>query len=278
MRNSPATVLRRVLPAILGLTALGLATFPVIPAAEAANPSPHKAIYRLSLEKTRDQSPITNVSGILEFSWEDVCRGWTTSQRTRMQMATRDGTVSDFIWSLNTLESKDGRNYRFFIRRSGLGGALEEVRGEAHLEEDGSGLAVFSLPEEHEMDLPKGTVFPSRHAFELIAATDAGKGTLWTVVFDGSGETGLSGISATVSKRFSSDDPRSFESPHLKGTSSSRVEMAYFSMNGPASLPEYEQGMRLYANGVADELLLDYGDFTLRGELESLDILPRPDC
>lgn len=274
MGKEMVMLLRRFLPVVLGLAALG----PGLSAAEAANPSPHKAVYRLSLEKTRDQSPITNVSGVLEFSWEDVCRGWTTSQRTRMQMATRDGLVSDFVWSLNTLESKDGRDYRFFIRRSGQDGELEEVRGEAHLNENGGGTAHYSLPEEREMELPKGTIFPSRHAFELIEATDAGAGTLWTVVFDGSGDNGLSGISATIAKSFAGDAPRAFDSPHLAEAESFRVEMAYFSMNGPASLPEYEQGMRLYANGVADELLLDYGDFTLRGELESLDILTQPEC
>jgi hypothetical protein len=68
MRNGFLVLLRRVLPVVLGFAALALG----LPEAEAANPSPHKAVYRLSLEKTRDQSPITNVSGVLEFSWEDA--------------------------------------------------------------------------------------------------------------------------------------------------------------------------------------------------------------
>jgi len=45
-----------------------------------------------------------------------------------------------------------------------------------------------------------------------------------------------------------------------------------------AAEPEYEQEMRLFANGVVDDLLLDYGDFTLDAELVDLVALPPPQC
>ncbi len=38
------------------------------------------------------------------------------------------------------------------------------------------------------------------------------------------------------------------------------------------------QGLRLYANGIVDEMLLDYGDFVLRAELDVLEALPEIEC
>ena len=49
-------------------------------------------------------------------------------------------------------------------------------------------------------------------------------------------------------------------------------------MDETVSEPEHEQGLRLYANGIVDEMLLDYGDFVLRAELDVLEALPPLEC
>jgi hypothetical protein len=43
-------------------------------------------------------------------------------------------------------------------------------------------------------------------------------------------------------------------------------------------VPEHEQVFRIFATGVVDEMLLDYGDFTLRADLQSVEALPAPQC
>ncbi len=51
--------------------------------------------------------------------------------------------------------------------------------------------------------------------------------------------------------------------PALSALPSTRVHLAFFD-HGPlcAVTPSYEVGMRYWVNGVADEMRMDFGDFT----------------
>ena len=217
--------------------------------------------------------------GKLEFEWADVCTGWTISQRTQVRMATTEGQVFDFGWTLNALEAKDGLRYRFFIRRFNADGSTEDVRGEARLRGPGQGgLATFSSPEGREIALPKGTLFPTAHSILLMRAAGEGDMPLWRIVFDGSGDEGLFGVNAAVSQTIAPDDAVGIDSPLVRGQKSWRLHLAYFGMDETVSEPQHEQKLRLFANGVVDELLLDYGDFALVARLQSLDALPELEC
>jgi hypothetical protein len=58
------------------------------------------------------------------------------------------------------------------------------------------------------------------------------------------------------------------------------MRIAFFNRGSAAAgagTPEYEVGLRYYANGVADEMKMDFGDFVLDGKLEELEALPH-DC
>src|SRR3546814_5943716 len=95
-------------------------------------------------------------AGRFEFEWSDVCDGWAVNQRFRIALLYEDGLSVSFGWSLSSWESKDGRRYRFFVRRFDGSGQAETVRGEAELDADGSGTAVFHGPERREVALPAG--------------------------------------------------------------------------------------------------------------------------
>jgi hypothetical protein len=41
-----------------------------------------------------------------------------------------------------------------------------------------------------------------------------------------------------------------------------------------ASQPEYEVGLRYYENGIADDLVMDFGEFAIRGSLLELTSAP----
>ncbi len=262
---------------VLGALVLGVGASG---AAEAATGFlPHRAVYDLSLAKFRSNGSVTSAEGKLEFEWDDICTAWTISQRTRVRMTTTEGQVFDFGWTLNALEGRDGRSYRFFIRRLNIDGSNEDLRGKARLGDAGEGgVATFSAPEQREVPLPKGTLFPTAHSLRLIEAARNGELPLWVTVFDGSGDTGLFGINAALSETLPAEAPNRFESPLLRGQVSWRLHLAYFGMDDTVSEPEHEQALRLYANGVVDEMLLDYGDFVLRAELGVLEALPKLAC
>ena len=266
--------------ALRRLFGLGLAAVALLQAwagaggAAAAPPvDPHRAIYDLSLARVGDGGQVTQARGKLEFEWADACTGWTISQRTRITLVAGEGQVIEFGWSLNALEAKDGSQYRFFIRRFNPGQPPEEVKGTALKDESGGGSAAFQLPEDSRLELPKGTLFPTEHSLLMLEAAARGEPNLGRVVFDGSGDEGIFFVNAAVTEALPADVKLPFESPLLKGQASWRINLAYFSLDETVAEPEHEQALRLYANGVVDDLILDYGDFALRATLETLEPL-----
>lgn len=239
---------------------------------------PHKAVYALSLGNLQSSSPVVDAAGRFEFEWRDVCDGWAVSQKFRIALLYEDGISVSFGWSLSSWEAKDGRRYRFFVRRFDGSGLTESVRGEAEIGADGSGHAVFREPEAREIALPPGTLFPTHHTLHVLARAEAGEVPIWTLVFDGSGDEGLFGVSAALSRRLAPSAPARVASPLLDGVPSWRVDLAFFDADQQDAGPEQEQGLRLFANGVVDEMRLDYGDFVLDADLTHLAELPAPDC
>lgn len=239
---------------------------------------PHKAVYNLTLGETRSSGLIVDVIGRMEFEWADVCDGWTINQRFRIAYLYEDGVTVNYGWSLSSWESKDGKRYRFFIRRFDPSGESESVRGEAELGPDGSGRAVYSEPERREVALPAGTLFPSQHIAYVLERAAAGAVPVWSLVFDGAGEEGLMGISAALSTELPPGSPTQLASPLLNGQKSWQLSLAFYQPDAASAEPEQEQVLRLFANGVSDELRLDYGDFVLNADLTALTELPQPDC
>src|SRR3546814_12896009 len=112
-----------------------------------------------------------------------------------------DVCSSDLGWSLSSWESKDGRLYRFFVRRFDGSGQAETVRGEAELDADGSGTAVFHGPERREVALPAGTQFPTHHTRQVLNQAAAAGALLWPQVLAGSGRPGPFGVPAVPTGR-----------------------------------------------------------------------------
>lgn len=54
--------------------------------------------------------------------------------------------------------------------------------------------------------------------------------------------------------------------------------MAFFPMDSDEAAPEYEMSLKLLENGVAQSMLIDYGDFTVAAVLEKIEAIPRPRC
>jgi hypothetical protein len=274
-----APILQRPVANVL-VAVLAIGTLAWAPALTAAAFMPHRAVYGLSLDKSRANGSISRAQGKLEFEWADVCSGWTVSQRTLVQLISSEGQVIDYGWTLNSLESKDGTDYRFFIRRYNAGGEGESQRGEAHLRGPGEGgTATYTEPAAQDRALPKGTLFPTAHSLMLLDAAANGGLPILRQVFDGSGdEGGLFSISAALSATLPPDSPVKLDSPLLKNQKSWRLHLAFFGPDESVSVPEHEQVFRIFATGVVDEMLLDYGDFTLRADLQSVEALPAPQC
>jgi hypothetical protein len=266
---------------LAGLTAL----LPVLlaaagaPALAAPRIAPHIAIYKLSLGKSTGGQAVTHANGRIEFKWSEGCDGWTISQRTLMVLSNSQGRNLQSSWTLDAWESKDGLSYRFAVRRAEGGHDPVETRGKARLDGPNLGGRVdYSAPEERMVLLPKGTVFPTRHSLDVLAAAEGRELLLWRTVFDGTGAEGLFGVNAAVAQAIPEGTAPSFDSPLIAGVQSWRMRFAYFDVDQQTAEPDHEQALRIYANGVVDELEFDYSDFALEASLERLEALPSPDC
>ena len=247
----------------------------------AAEPAilPHRAVYELQLAEVRDGGSIVGAKGRIEFEWAAGCDGWAVKQKTLLVFADAEGNSFDSGWTLNAWESNDGLTYRFFVKRLGTGAPESETRGKAQIDGEGlGGLVTYTVPEARKQALPKGTLFPTAHSGLLLDAADRGELLVWRQVFDGTSEVGLLDVNAVITRALTAEAPSSPASPALRGLRSWQLEMAFFPPDDSNPEPEHEQVLRLYANGVVDELRFDYGDFVLNGSLTKLEMLTAPDC
>ena len=211
------------------------------------------------------------------MEWANTCDGYTLNQRFRSVLGQSEGPYIVDL-TVSTWEANDGSEYRFNSRHVVNDKTVEDIRGRAHIR--GNDRKVFfTRPESDALDLPEGTIFPTRHALELIERAAKGATFVEATVFDGSSADGLQHTTAVI---FASYAPGSYEGAGetiLAGLRSWRMQIAYFKYSpGVAdSQPEYEIAFRLFENGVSTDVMLDYGDFTLKGALKLLELLPT-DC
>lgn len=247
--------------------------------AAAVTIAPHRAVYALELGQSRGNSDVTQAEGRLEYEWDDVCDGWTVRQRTLLTMVHRSGQSIQSNWVINSWESKDGLKYRFYVRRFQPSGTVESVRGHAELEGPGlGGQAVFYDPEERVVRLPKGTLFPTNYSIEMMTSAEEDRLPIWRIMFDGFGDEELLGVSAARVSELSAGEAASLDSAMLSDQRSWRVRLAFFPLDRRSPEPDREQGFRVFANGIVDELVIDYGDFSIDAELEDLTSLPKASC
>ena len=258
----------------------GIAFIAAASTAAVAGPqiAPHQASYEIALKSAEAGSGIVGATGRIDFEWDDACSGWIVSQKTAIRIDRSDGQEVNFGWSLDSWEAKDGTRYRFEIRED-QGQQVVITRGDARLDSSGAGgTASYSLPLEREVALPPGALFPSHHSLTLLEIARSEARPFWRVVFDGTGDDGLAAVNATFIRRNEAETSQPEDWPLLRERDSWRLSLAFFGLAEETATPEHEQNLRIFSNGVVDQLTLNYGDFILKAELRALESLPVPDC
>jgi hypothetical protein len=259
--------------------ALLAASATLLPAhGRAADILPHRAVYEMDLNDAEARSNIADVEGAMMFEWRDSCDGWSITQKMLMTVYYSTGESTDFGWTLNSWEAKNGLKYGFFVRRIQDGQEQEALRGTAELEGPGrGGEAHYTEPDRRDVELPAGTLFPTAHTLKALEMAEARENLFWSEVFDGSDDQGLFGVGVIIGKRI--DTPEDPNAPkELQGVPAWRLGLAFFPHASKELEPEHEQNLRLYRNGVAEDLVLQYGDFSVKTVLKTLETLPPPGC
>lgn len=237
---------------------------------------PHRAVYDLVLDQATDRSGITGLQGrmVYEFNGNE-CEGYTVTFRFVTQIATNDSSrVTD--QQTTTFEGGDGNSFRF-VTKSFVDQALDkEIRGEAKVEPDKLDVEI-QQPSAQSLSLAKSQ-FPTRHLMEMIDKAEKGETFYETSLFDGSDDADkVMTTTVVVGKKTAapSDDPELPAAPGLAKDQYWPVEIAYFDTgkNDGEGLPEYRTGFKLHENGVTRDLVMDYGDFSMKGKLVNFSLL-----
>lgn len=244
--------------------------------------APHRAAYTFKLSSARADSGVVDIRGGMTFEVADACDGWTVNQRIVLRMLNRQNSEVASITNYSSWESKDGRRFRFNSQTTRNGRVSERYRGTATLKADGSGEAVFTLPKEMKMALPKGSVFPTAHAELVMRAATRGENFVWRVLFDGTTDEGPYGASAIISKAMTSktDEQKAVDKllGNLGGKQFWSIKLGFFQYNSKSPEPEYDLRVGMHANSIARWLIMDYGNFVIDARLAKIEALPKSAC
>ncbi len=250
-----------------------LALLAPLPAAAASGLTGQHALYNFTLTKLRTHD-ITGATGQMSFDVVDGCTGWATTQHMVLIIRNVDGSLSKTVSDYMTWETKDGKTLTFATRESDNDGPEQiDEAGSATRNADGSGVVSYTAPTKVQYTLPTGTLFPMLHTKALLAAGDNGQSFISPLLFDGTDTTGAQATFVSVLKHYPAGKT---DWPALNGIPSTDVDIAFFARKSDDETPNFRTSMRYFENGVAANLVLDFGDFVMTGKLDRLTIPPSP--
>jgi hypothetical protein len=250
-----------------------------LPALSAPLLAPHRAVYDLALDKASDQSGITGLSGRMVYEFNgSPCEGYTVTFRFVTRIDT--GETSQLTdQQTTTFEDGEGKTFSFVTKSFVDQNLKKEVKGVATREK--SGLTVdIEKPEEETVDL-KATQFPTQHMIELLDKAEKGESFYETNLFDASEDADkVMTTTVVIGKREKAEegDPELPALASLDKDGYWPVDIAYFdeSQEGGEELPEYRISFKMHENGLTRDLMMDYGDFSMKGKLVNLSLFDKP--
>lgn len=232
----------------------------------------HRALYALSLDPGNHGSVVA-AAGSMGYEVIDACEGWTVRQRLRMRVTDNEGRDIEMVSDYATWEAKDGLSFRFHMQQMTEGAITSQTDGIAKLtRRGGAGEVQYTTPENDIEALPAGTLFPMAHTIAVIAAARDGKKFFTAPLFDGTVDNGAQDSSVAI---VDWKKPQPNKYVDLAGLWSTRVRLAFFDRTPGTTLPDYQVGMRYWENGVADQMQMDFGDFTINAKMSDYAPLPR---
>jgi len=261
--------------------------FAAAPPAEAtAALAPHRAVYDLTLAKSRGKRSIEAVHGRILYDFSgNACEGYALQFRQVSEIDSGEGKKALSDLRAATWEEGDAKSFRFNSENKVNERVVDTVDGNAG--RDSSGVSVkLSKPQAKSFDLDAKIVFPTEHVRRVIEAAEAGKTLLELSVFDGS-ESGekvfstLAVIGNAIAPGDKLPDDAAAGNRTLAGMKRWPVTISYFEQGNAKTgeqTPAYAIGFELYENGISRALTLDYGDFTVSGIMSQLEIKDAPAC
>lgn len=274
----------------------GLAAVAIHGPASAAPPAdkvilaPHRAVYDLKLAKSQSTSRgVQAVRGRILYDFSgNACDGYDLQFRQVSELDSGEGKAALSDLRSTTWEDGNATKFRFNSENKVNSERTDIVTGRA--ERSASTVAVnLSKPGNKALSVPVGSVFPTEHMRRIVAAAREDKTILEFPVYDGS-ETGeklyntLTIIGRAIPPGAKPPTDATAKVPALAKLTRWPVTISYFEKQdekderGGEQTPVYSISFELYENGISRALMLDYNDFSISGEMTSLEMKKEKAC
>ncbi len=247
----------------------------------------HRAVYDLTLDQTGAGSNVTDIRGQLIYDFSgSACEGYTLNTRLVTEIFDREGKPSTTDIRSESLEDADGRRLRFStsqyinnkLSESTKGLAVRTGRARDSISVD------LEKPKKTSFTLSGDIYFPTQHSLAILRAAIAGQTRIQADIYDGS-EKGAkvyettTVVGAPLELAANAQLPAVKNAETLDAIQSWPVVVSYYEQSPKKDgLPAYEVSFRMYANGVSRKLKLDYGTFSLNGELSAIEFGKTKPC
>lgn len=249
--------------------------------------APHRAVYEITLDRSRGGSGVTDMSGRMVYELKgSECEGYTQTMRFVTRMTNQEGSTVLTDMRSSSTEDASARNFRFSssqykdskLSESTDGGAARSgPSGEVKVE--------LTRPERKEVQLKPNVFFPIQHSIALIAAAEKGESIFQADLYDGS-EKGEKVYATTAyigrmhAASYNKRLPVAKSGERLDGLKAWPVSISYFEPGSDKqdAAPAYELAFLYFENGVSRRLYIDYGEFAIRGSLKEIAFLEPGKC
>ncbi|MSO67717.1 MAG: DUF1849 family protein [Pseudolabrys sp.] len=251
--------------------------------------APHRAVYDLKLSKSHSGRGIQAIRGRILYDFSgNACEGYELQFRQVSELDSGEGKAALSDLRSTTWEDGAAKKFRFNSENKLDDKKTDVVNGNA--ERNASTVAInLSKPKEKKFTVPLSAVFPTEHMRRIIIAARESKTILEFPVYDGS-ETGeklyntLTVIGRAIAPGEKPPADAATKVPALAKLTRWPVTISYFEKKDEQTgqsgeqTPVYSITFDLYENGVSRALVLDYTDFTIAGEMTSLELKKEKPC
>jgi hypothetical protein len=279
----------------LVFAATGLAAAAAYYPAAAAPPAdkvilaPHRAVYDLKLAKSNGSRGIEAVRGRILYDFTgNSCEGYELQFRQVSELDSGEGKRALSDLRSTTWEDGEAKQFRFNSENTLNDKSADQVDG--HAERETTAVKVdLTKPKGKNFTIPVGAVFPTEHMRRIIVGARQGKTILDFPVYDGS-ETGeklyntLTVIGQAIAPGAKPPGDATAKLPAFAKLTRWPVTISYFeqqdekAQQGGEQTPVYAISFELYENGISRALRLEYADFTISGEMTSLELKAEKPC
>ncbi len=243
---------------------------PVIPLAG------HHATYDLKLLKSVGAKSPTSARGRLLYEFHGSPKdGYDQAFRQVVQIQPAEGTTR--ISDMRSATFEKAGDFTFYVKTISQEGSPDIVSGEAAKTRGDILDITLQKPQTETVAVDNKVLFPTEHLIRIIAAAKAGQQIVDAKVFDGSDDGKKVFETTTIIGRpitGAAPDAPLQHNATMAAMTRWPVTISYFDSGKKDEGPSYTLAFELYENGISRALRFDYGDFTLGGEMTSLDILP----